>query len=131
MLAKTLRCPPVNVGKRSTPNYAALSAQAVHSLSGGRKVFAGQRADAFHVDLGSIFDLGALRPLNPAHLIPWRPSTGINSVQAFNVHTIAIQVPISDLTRDGVDPDQPAVARSRSSASGPRRAVASRGSTTR
>ena len=30
--------------------------------SGNRKVFAGQRADAFHVDLGSIFDLGTLRP---------------------------------------------------------------------
>ena len=34
--------------------------------SGNRKVFAGQRADAFHVDLGSIFDLGALRPFNEA-----------------------------------------------------------------
>ena len=33
------------------------------------KVFAGQRADAFHVDLGSVFDLGALRPFNSAHLI--------------------------------------------------------------
>ena len=27
-------------------------------IGGGRKVFAGQRADAFHVDLGSVFDLG-------------------------------------------------------------------------
>ena len=27
--------------------------------------------------------------------------SGVNAVQAFNVHTIAIQVPISDLTRDG------------------------------
>jgi Domain of unknown function (DUF4331) len=107
VLAKTLRCPPVNVGKRSTPDYAALSAQAVHSLPGGRKVFAGQRADAFWVDLGSVFDLGALRPLNAAHLIPMAAEPGINSVQAFNVHTIAIQVPISDLTRDGSTPTDP------------------------
>ena len=63
LLGKNLACPPVNVGKRSTPNYAALAGQAVHTL-GNRKVFAGQRADAFHVDLGSIFDLGALRPFN-------------------------------------------------------------------
>ena len=107
VLAKTLRCPPVNVGKRSTPNYAALSAQAVHPLRGGRKVFAGQRADAFHVDLGSVFDLGALRPLNQAHLIPMMAMDGINSVQSYNVHTIAIQVPISDLTRDGSTPTNP------------------------
>ena len=65
VLARHLPCPPVNVGKRSTPNYAHLAAQAQHEV-GGRKVFAGQRADAFHVDLGSIFDLGALRPFNDA-----------------------------------------------------------------
>ena len=34
------------------------AAQAVHSLKYGTKVFAGQRDDAFFVDLGSIFDLG-------------------------------------------------------------------------
>src|SRR4051794_13928871 len=51
VLGKDLACPPVNVGVRSTPNYAALGDQATHSLAGGRKVFAGQRADAFHVDL--------------------------------------------------------------------------------
>ena len=30
-----LTCPPVNVGKRSTPNYAALAAQAVHTIGAG------------------------------------------------------------------------------------------------
>jgi hypothetical protein len=74
--------------------------QAVHSL-GNRKVFAGQRADAFHVDLGSIFDLGALRPFNHLHLISMPDTTGVNGLQAFNVHTIALQVPISDLSRKG------------------------------
>lgn len=107
VLAKTLRCPPVNVGKRSTPNYQALSDQAVHRLRGGRTVFAGQRADAFHVDLGSVFDLGALRPLNGAHALPMEAMDGINSVQAFNVHTIAIQVPINDVTRNHNRPTNP------------------------
>jgi hypothetical protein len=37
----------------------------VHSLGGVRKVFAGQRAEGFYVDLGSIFDLGNLRPFQP------------------------------------------------------------------
>jgi hypothetical protein len=103
LLGKNLTCPPVNVGKRSTPNYGALAGQAVHTL-GNRKVFAGQRADAFHVDLGSIFDLGALRPFNSAHLISMPDTTGVNGLQAFNVHTIALQVPISDLSRKGDNP---------------------------
>src|SRR5207237_384177 len=42
VLATGLSCPPVNVGPRSTPNYAALGAQAVHTLPGGIKVYAGQ-----------------------------------------------------------------------------------------
>ncbi len=97
-LARNLRIPPVNVGPRSTPNYDQLSAQAVHKVR-NRMFFAGQRADAFHVDLGSIFDLGGLRPFNENHVIPLTKMDGINSVQAYNVHTIAMQVPITDLTR--------------------------------
>ena len=107
VLGKGLRVPPVNVGVRSTPNYAKLSAQAVHDVKQGTKVFCGQRADAFHVDLGSIFDLGALRPLNEAHLISMPNMNGVNSVQSFNVHTIAIEVPIKKLTRDGTLPTNP------------------------
>jgi len=103
MLAEKLPCPPCNVGPRSTPNYAALSKQAVHKLGKG-KVFAGQRADAFHVDLGSVFDLGALRPFNEAHLIPLPNMKGVNGLQGFNVHSIAIEVPIEEVTRDGKMP---------------------------
>src|SRR3954451_12114920 len=109
VLGKGLTCPPVNVGKRSTPNYATLAGQAVHTL-GNRKVFAGQRADAFFVDLGSIFDLGALRPFNHLHLISMPDTTGVNGLQAFNVHTIALQVPISDLSRNGDVPKDPSKA---------------------
>ncbi len=99
VLARNLKCPPVNVGTRSTPDYAKLSAQAVHDM-GSRKVFAGQRADAFHVDLGSIFDLGALRPFNDVHLISMPVMNGVNAVQSYNVHSIALQVPIKELTRN-------------------------------
>jgi hypothetical protein len=106
VLANNLPCPPVNVGKRSTPDYAALAKQAVHPLS-GRRVFAGQRADAFHVDLGSVFDLAGLRPFNQAHLISMPNMNGVNAVQSYNVHTIAIQVPIGHLTRNGTRPTDP------------------------
>jgi Domain of unknown function (DUF4331) len=95
--------PPVNVGPRSTPNYeAALATPAIARLSGGVKAFAGQRDDAFFVDLGSIFDLGGLRPFNPAHLAPITPATaGVDGVGGFNTHTISLQIPITQLTRDG------------------------------
>jgi hypothetical protein len=105
LLGSGLTCPPVNVGVRSTPNYPALAAQTYHDLGGGRKVFAGQRADAFHVDLGSIFDLGDLRPFQSAFNDGIPPilanMPGVNGLRGLNVHTIALQVPISDLTRRG------------------------------
>ena len=49
-----------------------------------------------------MFDLGALRPFNSAHLISMPNMGGVNSVQAYNVHTIAIQVPIKELVKGGV-----------------------------
>jgi len=97
-IGNNLSTPPVNVGPRSTPNYAALAADAVHSIDGGIKVFAGQRDDPFYVDLGSIFDLAGLRPFNPAHVIPLPQANGVDDVSGFNTHTIAIQIPISQLT---------------------------------
>ena len=102
-----LSCPPCNIGPRSTPNYSKLSGEAVYRLSSGEMVFAGQRAEGFFVDLGSIFDLGDLRPLSPDQLLPGLASAGINSIADKNVHTIAIQVPISSLTRTQQPPTGP------------------------
>jgi hypothetical protein len=108
LLGDNLRCPPCNVGPRSTPNYAALATSAIHGVNRGIKVFAGQRQEGFYVDLGSIFDLGALRPFEGAHLIPLPGSMkGVNGTKNLNVHTIAMQVPMSDLTRDGSTPTDP------------------------
>ncbi len=101
VIGRNLPVPPVNVGTRSTPNYAkTFTAAGTHMLSGGRQVFAGQRAEAFNVDLGSIFDLGTLRPFQMAHLIPSAAAMGVNGTQGLNVHSIALQVPITDLTRE-------------------------------
>jgi hypothetical protein len=100
-----LACPPCNIGPLSTPDYAALAAQAVHGLGGGITVFAGQRAEAFYVDLGSIFDLGVLRPFANLHATFGLPGLaampGVNATNHVNVHSITIQVPISALTRSG------------------------------
>jgi Domain of unknown function (DUF4331) len=100
MVASGLATPPVNIGPRSTPNYEALAAAAVANLKGGGKVFAGQRDDPFFVDLGSVFDLLGLRPLNQAHLIKRPTEKGVDGVGGFNTHSIVLQVPITELTRD-------------------------------
>src|SRR6476619_5668747 len=111
VLGKDLACPPCNIGPRSTPNYDALAATAVHHLRSGETVFAGQRNDGFFVDLGSIFDLGDLRPFQNLHLIPTPAAPGVDPLKDLNVHTIAIQVPIRQLTRDGSKPTNQASAK--------------------
>lgn len=108
VLGTDLACPPVNIGPRSTPNYAALAAAAVHDLPGGAKVFAGQRREGFFVDLGSIFDLGDLRPFQNLHLIPTVAANGVDATKKLNVHSIAIQVPATWLTDAGKKPTDPA-----------------------
>jgi Domain of unknown function (DUF4331) len=100
-----LACPPCNIGPLSTPNYATLASQAVHDLGSGITVFAGQRAEAFYVDLGSIFDLGNLRPFQTLNVFGKqvfnKNAPGVNATNHLNVHSIAIQVPISAVTRKG------------------------------
>src|SRR5919204_6470040 len=100
VLGRDLASPPCNIGPRSTPNYPKLAKAAVHQLSSGETVFAGQRNEGFYVDLGSIFDLGDLRPLQNLHLIATSPAMGVDATATLNVHTIAIQIPIRKLTRD-------------------------------
>ena len=107
-LGTGLAVPAPNIGPRTTPKYGAIAATGVNALTGASgdagKVFAGQRDDPFFADLGSIFDLGALRPFQSAHLLP-KPGTtnGVDTLSAYNVNTIAIQVPKSQLTVDSKD----------------------------
>jgi hypothetical protein len=95
-LASNLLTAPNNVGRNSMPNYPALAAQAIHSLPGGIRVFAGQREEGFYVDLARIFDLLQVQ------------AAGIDGTAGLNVHSIAIEVPIEQLTRNGSRPTSPA-----------------------
>ena len=105
-LGAGLPCPPCNIGPLSTPDYPALAGAAVHGLGGGVKLFAGQRAEGFYVDLGSIFDLANLRPFQQLHNqfgmnVFAGSAPGVNATNHLNVHSIAIQVPTTDLVRGG------------------------------
>jgi hypothetical protein len=106
VIGRNLACPPCNIGPLSTPDYATKLAQpAVHTLHNGTKVFAGQRAEGFYVDLGSIFDLGNLRPFQAFNVFAkadgLKSAAGVNATKLLNVHTIAIQVPKDHLVRNG------------------------------
>ena len=107
VLGENLPSPPCNIGPTSTPDYDALAEQAINVLPSGETVFAGQRAEGFYVDLGAVFDLLDLRPFQNLHINPMPPAPGVNGLNNLNVHTMAIQLPKSMLTRDGSNPTNP------------------------
>lgn len=102
IIASGLRTPPANIGPRVTPNYeTALGQPAVYPLRNGGKVFAGQRDEYFYIDLG-VFDALNLRSIGV--------SGGIDSTKNYNVSTLAIEVPIEELTRSRAVPTGPTAA---------------------
>ncbi len=107
---------PSNIGPRTTPNYERLAAKGVFSdAATGARVFAGQRAETFAIDLGAVFDTVNLRVETPPGA-PGRPplpvntaaedandavnSFGSNTFSGFNVSSIALELPIARVTRD-------------------------------
>jgi hypothetical protein len=108
LLGENLACPPCNIGPASTPNYAAVAGQAIHSLPGGHTVFAGQRLEGFYVDLGAVFDLGDLRPFQNLHISAMAAAPGVNDSNGFGVHSIALKIPKRELTANGRNPTNPA-----------------------
>jgi hypothetical protein len=104
VLGHDLATVPANIGPRSTPDYATLAEGGVHAIKNGTTVFAGPRDDAFFVDLGSIFDLGGLRPFNAAHLIPLDPADGVDGVAGYNTSSIVLEVPLTEVRRSSTRP---------------------------
>ena len=100
VIAKGLVTPPNNIGERTTPNYEmALAQPAVYSLPNGGRVFAGQRDEGFYIDVGGVFDTLKLKSI--------AATGGVDSTAGFNVNTVAIEVPIEELTRSGAVPSSP------------------------
>lgn len=96
--------PPPNIGPRSIQSgvgmgttYDALFKGAIATTTTGEKVFAGPVDDPFFVDLGGIFDLGNA---------PRQGAASRDGLAKYNVHTIAIQIPIATLLKKGA-PAQP------------------------
>ncbi len=90
--------PPNNIGPRSieggvglgATDYNALMTAAIATATSGEKVFCGPVDDPFFVDLGGAFDAGGFRTAGAR-----------DGLAKFNCHTIAIEVPISTLQKNG------------------------------
>lgn len=96
--------PPPNIGDRSIENavvglgttYDQLITNSILTATSGETVFCGPADDPFFVDLGGIFDLGDAPRQNNNNIVK-------DGLAKFNTHSIAIQVPISELQKDGLD----------------------------
>jgi uncharacterized protein DUF4331 len=94
VVGRSLPVAPNNVGPKTFPDYNAVANQAVRTVSGGGKVFAGQREDPFFVDLGATFDGINLRNATG------NAGGGKDDLAGYGVHSIVLQVPKSAVTRD-------------------------------
>lgn len=107
ILWRKLIAVPSNVGPATMPDYENLAAQGIYSDAvKGLRVFAGQRAETFYIDLGATFDTLNLRRSPPLlsgagedgdDVNPF----GVNRFAGANISTIALELPIRRITRDG------------------------------
>ncbi|RYZ55762.1 MAG: DUF4331 domain-containing protein [Sphingobacteriales bacterium] len=102
--------PPPNIGPRSIEGAAGLNANSyadvmqstLETASTGERIYCGPADDPFFVDLAGAFDLGNFRPAGNGTNSPK------DALARFNVHTIAIKLPIAMLQKDGKGPGQAA-----------------------
>ncbi len=71
----------------------------IRDLTGGGRVWAGPRDDGFYVDLGAVFDLANLRAAG----------SGRDAVAGYNTHSIALEIPTTELAAGGTIPTSPSV----------------------
>lgn len=99
VLATGVPVPPSNIGPKTMPEgYANLQAASIADIGNGGKAFAGQSEDSFFADIGAIFDLLNIRNL------PGDTKGGIDTLAGFNVLSLVLDVPISDVTASGTQP---------------------------
>jgi hypothetical protein len=92
---------PANTGPKTVPDYAKVSAGAVVPLHGGGKGFVGPIDDPFFLDLNTVFDgLNLDKPGRP-NIGLGNQGGGKDDVSGYNTHGFVLQVPESEVTRDG------------------------------
>ena len=126
-LFSRVKVAPPNIGQRTStfvyknPSYENYAKSFVVTGSKGHKFFAGPRDDAFYVNLAQVFDLGSIVGLNTLNGQPFRsrvydvdpsqngmfantdPTKAPDGVAGFNVHSIALSIPLTELAPKGKD----------------------------
>ncbi len=101
----TFTKPVDNIGTKSIPNYPAYANQFIYDVNLGLpncnipgRLFVGQRKEGFAVNLGEVFDLVNLNPLDSN-----RNAKGSATADK-NITSLALEVPSSCLVRDANSP---------------------------
>jgi hypothetical protein len=81
---------PARGGVATEAELDKFTRQSVAELSDGYVAFAGQRDDGFYGDIQAIFDLLKLRG----------PGKAVDSQGGFNVHTMALNIPLTEIGGD-------------------------------
>jgi hypothetical protein len=122
VIGNGLLVPPPNVGNRVTPSYNDADGMAVsgattagdldvytsstiYGLGSGEAVWAGPRDDSFFSDIPGIFDLLNVRILDNNGSLSdglGQDGNGVDGFKGFNVLSIAMQIPLSELAQKGI-----------------------------
>ena len=122
VLRQGLLVPPPNVGKNVTPLYNDADGKAVsgattlgdldvytrstiYDLKSGEIVWAGPRDDSFFADIPGVFDLLDARILDNNGSLSdglGQDGNGVDGFKGFNLLSIAMQIPVSDLEQMGI-----------------------------
>ncbi|MFL6238709.1 MAG: DUF4331 domain-containing protein [Actinomycetes bacterium] len=98
-LLKNAIAAPSDAGAASIPNYGSLRNQATYQLHGEGETYAGQADDPFFLDL-RVFDLAYGGNFSEA---------GHDTLSGFNVNTVVLKVPQSDVALNGNVTRNPAI----------------------
>jgi hypothetical protein len=122
VLRRGLLVPPPNVGNNVTPAYNDADGKAVsgalnlgdldvytrstiYSLQSGEAVWAGPRDDSFFADIPGTFDLLNVRILDNNGSLSdglGQDGNGVDGFKGFNLLSIAMQIPVSELEAMGI-----------------------------
>jgi hypothetical protein len=91
---------PSNVGPTSMPDYAAIRQSTLRTVEGTGQAFAGQADDSFFLDL-RVFDL--------LYGAPNFDEIGVDTLDGYNVQTLALKVPKSSVALNGDDAANPVI----------------------
>jgi hypothetical protein len=95
VVAEDFPVAPPNIGPKTFPDYDNFVDAATRKLTGGGKIFVGQRDDPFYVDLGATFDAINIREGTG------NEGEGKDDFSGMSTSAVVLQLPERKVTKDG------------------------------